>query len=243
MLIHFLLPSSKDMLTESYEPTKTLRFLYTHGHQVHKWGPMPGFVFAPIYSILLAWDKLTGHLEHVSSQYPFGFDNPVKSLGNMIFAARVTALLLALSGIYYLTRTLQKVLGDGLAPSLAALLSLSTSFVFLEALCDTKPDGVMIAFLIFALANYAAIVLQGFTRARSIGLGFFYVASFSCKELTLARSYSRISVCSPLQSGSYGKIGLRVYVVLEGWRSPAHRRSASISPSMSSMHPTHGLNV
>ena len=184
MLLHFLLPSAHDTLTESYEPTKTLRFFYTYGRQVHKWGPMPAFVYAPIYAALLTFYRITGHLGQVSSRYPFGLDDPARALGRMIFSARLITLLGALSGTYYLTRTLQRRLKSGAAPVLAVLLSLSTSVVFLQPLTDSKPDGLMIAFLLFALANYAAIVLDGWTRARAIGLAFFFVASISCKELT-----------------------------------------------------------
>lgn len=184
MLLHFLLPADPDALTESYEPIKTLRFFYSHGHLWHKWGPMPGFVFAPIYAVFLLFDKLGGHLRHISSMYPFGFDNPVQELGNMIFAARIMTLLAALAGIYYLTRVLQRALKGTTGPVLAVLLSLTTSMVFLESLVDTNPDGLMLAFLLFALANYAAIVLEGLTRWRAIGLAFFWVASLSCKELT-----------------------------------------------------------
>jgi hypothetical protein len=150
---------------------------------------MPDFVFAPVYSVLLLVDKLTGHLGHISSHYPFGLDNPVQSLGTMIFAARLTTLFLALASIYYLTRTLQKMLAAGIGPVLAVLLSLSTSVFLLESFSDSKPDGMMIAFILFALANYAAIVLDGFTLTRAIGLAFFYVASFSCKELTVVTMF------------------------------------------------------
>jgi len=184
MLLHFLLPADHDALTESYEPIKTLRFFYSHGHLWHKWGPMPGFVFAPIYAVFLLILKLGGQLRHISSVYPFGLDNPVQELGNMIFAARITTLLAALAGIYYLTRVLQRALKSTTGPVLAALLSLSTSIVFLESLVDTNPDGLMLAFLLFALANYASIVLEGLARRRAIGLAFFWVASLSCKELT-----------------------------------------------------------
>jgi hypothetical protein len=64
------------------------------------------------------------------------------------------------------------------------LLSLSTSIVLLETLVDTNPNGLMIAFLLFALANYAVIILSGFSKGRAIAMAFFYIASLSCKELT-----------------------------------------------------------
>jgi hypothetical protein len=109
MLLWFMLPAAHDILTESYEPTKTLRFFYTHGHAQHKWGPMTGFVFAPVYSVLLLFYHLTGQLGRISSVYPFGFADPVHDLGALILAGRLTTLLCALAGVYYLTRTLQRV--------------------------------------------------------------------------------------------------------------------------------------
>jgi hypothetical protein len=184
MLLWFLLPAAHDILTESYEPTKTLRFFYTHGHAQHKWGPMTGFVFAPVYTALLLFYHLTGQLGRISSTYPFGFANPIRDLGTLILAARITTLFGALAGVYYLTRTLQRHLASTFGPVLGVLLSCSTSMVLLEALVDTNPNGLMIAFFFFALANYASIVLGGLTKRRAIGLAFFYVASLSCKELT-----------------------------------------------------------
>ena len=184
MLLWFLLPAAHDVLTESYEPTKTLRFFYTHGHAQHKWGPMTGFVFAPVYTALLLFYRLMGQLGRISSVYPFGFADPIHDLGTLLFAARLTTLLAALTGVYYLARTLQRHLASTLGPVLAVLLSLSTSMVLLEALVDTNPNGLMIAFLLFALANYAAIILSGFTKRRAIAMAFFYIASLSCKELT-----------------------------------------------------------
>jgi hypothetical protein len=184
MLLWFMLPAAHDSLTESYEPTKTLRFFYSLGHAQHKWGPMPGFVFAPVYAVLLLFYRLTGQLGRISSAYPFGLADPIHDLGTLILTARLTTLLAALAGVYYLTRTLQRVLASRLGPVLGVLLSLSTSIVLLEALVDTNPNGLMIAFLLFALANYAAIVLSGLTKKRAIAMAFFYIASLSCKEIT-----------------------------------------------------------
>ncbi|HEY9128114.1 MAG TPA: hypothetical protein VIM62_13355 [Acidobacteriaceae bacterium] len=180
----FLLPDIRDGLTESYEPVKTLRFIYTHGQAVHKWGPFPSFLFAPVYAILLGFAKLTHHLGKLSAEYPYGFDDPIRQFGQMILAARATVLLVAILSIFYLCRTLQRALNNTLAPVFALLLALTTSLVFLEPLADTKPDGMMVSLLICALANFAAIVLEGFTFRSALGLAFFYVASLSCKELT-----------------------------------------------------------
>ena len=183
-ILPFLLPATHDDLTESYEPAKTLRFLYTHGVAVHKWGPFPSLVFGPVYACVLLAAKISGHLGKLTSEYPFGFDNAVLQMGHMLLAARTTVLLIGLLSVYYLCRTLQRTLNNRLAPVIALLLCLTTSLVFLEPLADTKPDGMMVSLLICALANYTAIVLEGITVGTALGLAFFYVASLSCKELT-----------------------------------------------------------
>ena len=183
-ILPFLLPDTHDGLTESYEPAKTLRFIYTHGAAVHKWGPFPSLIFAPVYACVLLAAKLGGHLGKLTSQYPFGFDNAIVQMGHMLLAARTAVLLVGVLSVYYLCRTLQRTLNSTLAPVIALLLCLTTSLVFLEPLADTKPDGMMVSLLICALANYAAIVLEGISVRTALGLAFFYVASLSCKELT-----------------------------------------------------------
>ena len=183
-ILPFLLPDIGDNLTESYEPVKTLRFIYTHGAAVHKWGPFPSLIFAPVYAVMLLISKLGHHLTNLSKQYPYGFDDPVIQMGHMLLAARITVLIVGLLSIYYLCRSLQRALRDDFAPPIALLLCLTTSLVFLEPLADTKPDGMMVSLLICALANYVSIVLEGITAGSAIRLAFFYVASLSCKELT-----------------------------------------------------------
>ena len=183
-LVPFLLPDTHDALTESYEPVKTLRFLYSHGQAVHKWGPFPSFLFAPVYAVQLGIAKITHHLGKLSAEYPYGFDDPIRQFGQMILAARVTVLIVALLSVFYLCRTLQRALNNTFAPVFALLLALTTSLIFLEPLADTKPDGMMVSLLICALANFASIVLEGITLRSALGLAFFYVASLSCKVLT-----------------------------------------------------------
>ena len=183
-LIAFLLPDVRDNLSESYEPAKTLRFIAMHGAYVHKWGPVPAFLFAPVYGVVLLVSKLTGHLSRFNGVYPFGFDNAEIQIGHMLMAARATVLVVGFLSIYYLCRSLQRALKDTFSPVIALLICLSTSLIFLEPLIDTKPDGLMVSMLICSLANYAAIVLDGMTTGRAVRLGLFYVASVSCKELT-----------------------------------------------------------
>jgi hypothetical protein len=183
-LLPFLLPDVRDNLSESYEPAKTLHFIAMHGAYVHKWGPVPAFIFAPVYAVVLLISKLGGHLSQFSGVYPFGFDNAEVQIGHMLLAARATVFIVGLISIYYLCLSLQRALKDVFSPVIALMVCLSTSLIFLVTLVDTKPDGLMVSMLICALANYASIVLDGITAGRAIRLGLFYVASVSCKELT-----------------------------------------------------------
>lgn len=183
-IIPFLLPDIRDNLSESYEPSKTLRFIASHGTYVHKWGPIPAFIFAPVYGAMLVLSKVGHHLSSLSGQYPFGFDDPVVQIGRLILAARITVLLIGMASIYYLCRSLQRALKNNLAPVVSLLMCLCTSLVFLEPLADTKPDGLMVSMLICALANYVAIVLDGLTVGNAVRFAFFYIASVSTKELT-----------------------------------------------------------
>jgi hypothetical protein len=168
-LLPFLLPDVRDNLSESYEPAKTLRFIALHGAFVHKWGPVPAFIFAPVYAVVLLISKLGGHLSHLNGSYPFGFDNAEIQIGHMLLAARTTVLLVGLISIYYLCRSLQRGLKDAFSPVIALLVCLSTSLIFLEPLADTKPDGLMVSMLMCALANYVSIVLEASRRDERFG--------------------------------------------------------------------------
>ena len=71
-LICYQIPGNFDTLTESYEPIKTLKFVHSKGRAYHKWGPMPNFIYAPVYAPPLAYWHLHGDLEKISTDYPYG---------------------------------------------------------------------------------------------------------------------------------------------------------------------------
>ena len=78
-----------------------------------------------------------------------------------MLAARLVTLLIGAASIFHLTRSLQKLTRTVLIPAISVILCLATSVVFIEPMADTKPDGLMAAFLIFALSYYARIVIPG----------------------------------------------------------------------------------
>jgi hypothetical protein len=183
-LVSFLLPSTADLLTESYEPGKTIRFFATHGTAIHKWGPVPNLLFGPIYGVCLFLMKLRGDLVRFDSHFPYGLNDPAQQIGAMILVARIGILLIGVAAVYIFVRSLQLAIQEPFAPCLSVILSASTSILLLESFVDTKPDGLMTSLLIIALGAYAIIVLRGITPTRAFGLSGFWVASLSSKELT-----------------------------------------------------------
>jgi hypothetical protein len=183
-LVSFLLPSTTDLLTESYEPGKTIRFFATHGTAIHKWGPVPNFLFGPIYGVYFLFLKLRGNLVRFDSHFPYGFRDPSQQIGAMILGARIGVLLIGLAAVYILARCLQKAVQEPFSPCFSVMLCASTSILLLESFVDTKPDGLMTSLLMIALGAYAIIVLRGPTPARALVLSGFWVASLSAKELT-----------------------------------------------------------
>jgi hypothetical protein len=183
-VVSFLLPSTADLLTESYEPGKTIRFFATHGTAIHKWGPVPNFLFGPIYGVYLLFLKLRGDPVRFDSHFPYGFSDPSQQIGAMILGARIAVLLIGLAAVYILARSLQEAVQEPFAPYFSVMLCTSTSILILESFVDTKPDGLMTSLLIIALGAYAIIVLRGLTPTRALVLSGFWIASLSSKELT-----------------------------------------------------------
>jgi hypothetical protein len=102
----------------------------------------------------------------------------------MILCARIVGLLVGVTAVYILTRSLQTSLQNAIAPFFSVMLCTTTSILLLESFIDTKPDGLMVGLLMVALGAYALVVLLGITLARVLALSGFWVASLSCKELT-----------------------------------------------------------
>jgi hypothetical protein len=183
-LILYKVPANFDTLTESYEPLKTLKFVHSKGSAFHKWGPMPAFVYAPVYAAPLAYWHLTGDLGKINENYPYGFTRPHEQAGVLIVLARLTGLTLGVIAVAYLGWALAKVTGSRMAAFLTLLLCVSTSPLLVTQLVATKPDGLMLAFLGGAMGVYTLIVSEGLTRRKGMALSILAVFSISCKELS-----------------------------------------------------------
>jgi hypothetical protein len=110
--------------------------------------------------------------------------DPLAEIGSMILCARIVGLLVGVTAVYILTRSLQTSLQNAIAPFFSVMLCTTTSILLLESFIDTKPDGLMVGLLMVALGQYALLVLRGFTLTRALALSGFWVASLSCKELS-----------------------------------------------------------
>ncbi len=183
-LVFHQIPGNFDTLTESSEPLKTLKFVHSKGSAFHKWGPMPNFIYAPLYAPMLAYWHFHGDLGKVSTDYPYGFKRPFEQQGDLIVVARITGLVIASICILLYGSALTRLTRSRLAVFLALTLCVATSPELILAFVSTKPDGLMLAFLAGSMAAYADIVSEGLTRRRGFLLSFLAVCSISCKELT-----------------------------------------------------------
>jgi hypothetical protein len=183
-LVFHQIPNNFDTLNESFEPIKTLKFVYYKGRAFHKWGPMPDLIYAPVYARLLAYWYLRGELGNISTDYPYGFKHPFQQQGALIVVARITGLVIASVGILLYGKALTRMTGSRPAVLLALTLCVATSPELISAFVATKPDGLMLAFLAGSMAAYTDILAGGLNKRRGFFLSFLAVCSISCKELT-----------------------------------------------------------
>jgi hypothetical protein len=176
-----LLPNSGDVLTESYEPLKTLKFVAKKGQVWHKWGPAPNFIYAPIYAAPLAYWFASGEFTPPTEEFPYGLTRPHEQMGTLIFLARLTGLALGIVMLQWLAIALSRATGSPSAALLAVTLCVATGPGILPALVLTKPDGLMLSFLFGAVAVYSQIARDGLTMRRGLLLSTCAVWSISCK--------------------------------------------------------------
>jgi hypothetical protein len=183
-LVLFAVPNNVDIIDESFEPLKTLKFVHSLGRTFHKWGPMPNLVYAPLYAPFLGYWHLTGDLGRPSTDYPYGLARPFGQQGLLIVVGRCAGVVIGLLCLAVYARALVRLTGSSLAVCLALLFCVATSPAVIIALVSTKPDGLMLAFLAASMAAYASIVADGLTKWRGFWLSACAVFSISCKELT-----------------------------------------------------------
>ena len=183
-LVAFEVPNNVDVLDESYEPIKTLKFVHSRGAAFAKWGPMPNLLYAPVYAVPMAYWRLTGGLGRPSTDYPYGFARPFEQQGVLIVLARAVGLAFGLGCMALYGRALLRFTGSATAVLIVLTLFMATSPELSYKFVATKPDGLMLAFLAASMGVYADIAANGLTRRRGAWLSALAVGSISCKELT-----------------------------------------------------------
>ncbi len=183
-LLWFMIPNSRDVTSESYEPIKTLKFFHSKGKSFHKWGPMPCFVYGPVYAPFLGYWVLSKDVGKISEDYPYGLKRPFEQIGALIVAGRAAGLATMVICMAIYAVSLHRLTGSRRAAFLAVLLCLATSPEILGTAISTRPDGMMLSFLMVSMAAYAVILRDGLNWKRGLFLSLFAVFSISCKELT-----------------------------------------------------------
>jgi hypothetical protein len=192
-LVGTLLPNLADELTESYEPAKTLRFIYTHGTEFHKWGPLPSILYAPFYAPFVGYWYLKHEFVRPSGAFLSAFKHPFWQLGTLILIARCIGLAVVLLAVAFYSRAIARATQSRTAALGAMVLCVATAPDLIFSSVITKPDGLMMAFLALSMAVYSQIITEGFTLRRGVWLSLTAVASISCKEQT-APAYVAIYV-------------------------------------------------
>ncbi len=178
----FLYPSRHEPLGEVYQPLQALKFFHSHGTDFHKYGPTQNFVLAPVYGATLGYWYLTGRIGRVSSDFPYGFVDPIPQLGTLIVESRVVFLILALVSFGWLAARMRSVTPNRGAIGLATVFALATNYFVLTSVPMARPDSSMLAFGAGALGAYLLIVAQGLTATRAFWLSVFAVLAISSKE-------------------------------------------------------------
>ena len=183
-LVFYQIPNNLDTIDESGEPLKTLKFVYTRGQTMEKWGPLPSFLYAPVYAVPMAYWYLTGGLDKPITDYPYGFTRPHEQQGLLIVLARLLVLGVALGSTVFYGRALYRLTGSRKVVFLVLTLFIATSSMLGYKYVSSRPDGFMLAFVAASMAVYADILSTGLTWKRGALLSLLAVFSISCKELT-----------------------------------------------------------
>jgi hypothetical protein len=184
-MIMFMIPNCGDAITESYEPLKTLKWFHSKGRSFHKWGPVPGLIYAPAYAPMIGYWKVKGDLGKVTEEFPYGLARPHEQFGAMVVAARIINLAVCLTCLAFCAASLTILSGSRVATFFSLLFCVATSPSLVRFFAATKPDGLMLAFLAAWLAMYALVLHSGLTVRRGLLMSLFAVLSVSCKELTV----------------------------------------------------------
>ena len=135
-----------------------------------------GFFYAPYMVVLY----LSGGISGASSQYPFGFRDPVATLEHLALIGRAVAVLMACGVVMICYVTARTIWDRTTARFAAAAVALPTP-IFYNARVGTLDMPVLFweSLCILMMANCFA---RGFTPKRGILLGLFCASAVSTKD-------------------------------------------------------------
>jgi hypothetical protein len=181
--VPFMLPASRDLLSEIYQPMQALKFFATKGQAFHKYGPMPNFLLAPGYGVSLAYWHFQGTFAKPASDFPYGFTDPIHQIGFLILQTRVLFLAIALFCFALLGRSMLRAGYSPLATAITLTACLTTNVAILLQVPSGRPDSPMLAFSAAGVGVYLRIVKERLTPWRALCFGLLGVFATSSKEL------------------------------------------------------------
>jgi hypothetical protein len=203
-MINFGMPNYEDPFSESYEPLKTFKFLISHGQELHKWGALQNFLYAPWYVAMMAYWKWTGAFGPPSRKYPYGLHDGIRQLGVLIVGARAINLLVMSIALTIATAGAAALIRSGRWAAVAVGAVVVCTPEYLKLCPDTNPEGTMLACMLAATGFYLMMLARGPTRRTAIVCGAMCALAMSCKEQAIpaaaAVSIGMIAVTWPRRS-------------------------------------------
>ena len=181
-MIVFGMPNYEDTFSESYEPFKTIKFWVSRGHELHKWGPLQNFLYAPWYGAMIGYWKLAGSFGPPSRAYPYGLHNGIHQLSVLIVGVRVINLLVMSAALTFATAGAAALMRSGRWAAVTVAVTVASTPAYLKMCPDTNPQGTMLACMLAAVGFYLIMLVRGPTRWTATACGAMCALAMSCKE-------------------------------------------------------------
>ncbi|QQE12877.1 hypothetical protein JD969_05280 [Planctomycetota bacterium] len=182
-LVTFLLPATESYFGETYQPLRALKFFASKGQDYHKYGPLPNFLLAPTYTLTLANWYILGTFTSPSTDFPYGFENPLRQLSFLILQGRVLFLILALVTFAITLHQFTCITKRTYLIALAFMLLIATNINDLLYSVNTRPDGPMVWFALLSLLIYCKIIFDKLTVKRAFWMSVFASLAITSKAL------------------------------------------------------------
>ena len=144
---------------------------------------MYSFIVSGTYAPYLGYLWLTGQWSQVSSTYPFGMEDPVKTLKTMTYIAHFVTVLMGV-GIILATFETGRILKNRRAGIFAALFSM-TAYPMFYYVRSGNVDVPMLFFVSLTVLVFIKSLTYGLTVKRAVWLGIFAGFALGTKETAI----------------------------------------------------------